>query len=246
MHQRFAEWLAQGAHGDPPRDTAVHAFVCPACRREMAAFDALSAIDPSRATLPASRPVAVSGTRSFPWWRGAAATAVLVMVAVVSFGAFRMLALPVASDATETPVQAVLGGEGSPGPRIGAIGGEANGLVPSPTPVPSMSDAATPTPLASAQANPPASTRRPIGTQQPLPTTPATHTVAATPTQRPTPAASASASASASARPPSSTPVPTATLTPVPTPTPTVTPPSPTPEPTPTPTPPASSAQAIE
>jgi hypothetical protein len=245
MHERFGEWLALGAHGDPPRDAAVHAFVCPACQRQMAAFDALTTIDPSRATLPASRPVAATRGARLPVWRGAAAAVVIVMAAGVSFGAFRMLASPVASDPSQTPVQAVLGGEGRPGPRVGVIGGEANGLVPSPTPLPTTSDRASP----SAQANGPATTVRPNGSQSPAATTRASHTAAATPTQRPTPRASASASASApaSATPtPSSTLIPTPTATAVATPIPTITPPPSTPEPTPTPTPPASVSVSSE
>ncbi len=51
-HDRFREWLAVGAEGDPPRDLAVHASVCPECQQSMAAFDRLDAIDPGKAAAP--------------------------------------------------------------------------------------------------------------------------------------------------------------------------------------------------
>ena len=51
-HERFREWLAAGAEGDPPRDLAVHASVCPECQQSMAALDRLAAIDPGKAGAP--------------------------------------------------------------------------------------------------------------------------------------------------------------------------------------------------
>lgn len=244
MHARFAEWLAQGAHGDPPRDAAVHAFVCPACQRQMAALDTLAEIDPGRATLPPSRPFVASRARSpLPALRVAAAAAgMLVLTLVISFGASRMLAFRSTSGdvatSSETPVQAVLGGEGSPGPRIGAIGGEAHGILPSSTPIPA-SEEPSPTAPPTAQANPAAATSRPVATQPPAPTVAPTRTAVATPTRRPTVSPSASASASVK---PSASPTPSATPPPVPTPTATPTPAPATPEPTPTETPAGSAA----
>lgn len=240
MHERFAEWLAQGAHGDPPRDAAVHAFVCPACQRQMAAIDALAEIDPGRATLPPSRPLATSRSRSsLPGLRlAAAASGMLVLTLVVSFGASRLLAAPDVATSSETPMQAVLGGEGSPGPHVGTIGGEVQPILPSPTPIPAGE---SPTAVPTGKPNSPAATRRPVATQRPGATEASTRTSTATPTREPTSSPSASASASIEATP-SPTAIPTATPTPVPTSTATPTPPPTTPEPTPSaPQPPSAS-----
>ncbi len=53
-HAPFESWLASGAIGDPPRDSALHATVCKRCLRLVAARDALAAIDIGRAALPPS------------------------------------------------------------------------------------------------------------------------------------------------------------------------------------------------
>jgi hypothetical protein len=66
-HQRFVAWLLAGAQGDPTRDLALHASVCPDCIRGIAAQDALAIIDVGRAPLPISkaapRPRALSAVR---------------------------------------------------------------------------------------------------------------------------------------------------------------------------------------
>ena len=52
LHDRFDDWLAAGAEGEPPRDLAVHASGCDACLRSLAAVDSLQAIDIGEAPLP--------------------------------------------------------------------------------------------------------------------------------------------------------------------------------------------------
>jgi hypothetical protein len=54
-HRAFGAWLADGAVGEPPRDAALHASVCSDCLGQLAALDALTAIDVGRASLPPSR-----------------------------------------------------------------------------------------------------------------------------------------------------------------------------------------------
>ena len=51
-HQRFHEWLAAGAEGEPPRDLAIHASVCAGCQESIAALDRLAMVDSGRAAMP--------------------------------------------------------------------------------------------------------------------------------------------------------------------------------------------------
>ena len=53
-HQRFQDWLTAGAEGDPPRDLAVHASVCSACRQSIEALDRLAAVNTGLASCPAA------------------------------------------------------------------------------------------------------------------------------------------------------------------------------------------------
>ena len=58
-HGRFFAWLPDRAQGEPPRDLAVHAALCPTCMAWVAAHDALHRIDVGRAPLPPSHPTAI-------------------------------------------------------------------------------------------------------------------------------------------------------------------------------------------
>lgn len=238
-HGRFAEWVAQGAPGEPPRDAAVHAFVCSGCQDLIAAFDTLAAVDPGRATLPPSRAVDADGRGPsiLAVARVAGSAAAIVAVAVgISFGASRLLASQPPQGvgapppaASETPVQAVLGGQGSPAGGVDS------------TPSPSLTDAPAATVSASPSATEAGVDQWPQPTAAPRTKRPDPTATAAPRTPAPTARASATSSATAiaTASPsPSSSPSPSATSTPTVAPT-----PSPTPPPTPSPTPPSSDSQ---
>jgi hypothetical protein len=226
-HARFENWLLGGAAGEPPRDLAVHASVCPACGGAIAAFDALAAIDPGSAMLPPSRAAATA-----PGRLGSGSARVLIPAggivaagAVVAIG-FALLSPPgpggLGTDAG--PTQDVLGGTGRPSPSgadaTGLHGGELTG-----SPTPEASATATPQPSATLRPTAPANNPTAAPTAPTAPTAPPTPPPTAEPTTNPT-----------------ATPGPSATATPAPTPTPEPTPtPTPTPEPTPTPTPEPSS-----
>src|SRR5699024_2414457 len=51
-HRRIESWLVDGAGEGLPRDVMVHALVCSACRRQIAAFDMLTAVELDRAGAP--------------------------------------------------------------------------------------------------------------------------------------------------------------------------------------------------
>jgi hypothetical protein len=217
LHARFGEWLLAGTAADPPRDVAVHASVCPGCGEAMAAFDALAAIDPGRATLPPSRIGATAARRSGPrGWRVAGAVAgVTLAVALTAVGLSQLATLgaPGAGAVDETPAQGVLGGTGQPSPTGPAASGFEGGVTSgSPTPGSSFSAAPTlvPQPSGPAATQPPA-TASPTATGTPG------ATLGPTPGSTPTPM-------------PTAVPTPTPSPTPIPTPT-----PVPTPEPTPVP-----------
>jgi hypothetical protein len=209
-HFTFAAWLADGAEGEPPRDAALHASVCPECLRQVAAFDALARVDPSRAVLPASRRAAAP-SRTLPSlrWSGAVAGTVLA-VAVAGIGGSQLLASATAlGSASPSPVGEVLGARGTP----------AFALTPSPssdrsaTAGPSASEGATPTPRPTVRPAAPdptsALTTAAPRTPRPQPRTPA-------PTPSPRPSTTTSAAATPAATPTDS---PVASLTAAPTPT---------------------------
>ena len=115
-HDRFADWLSAGAEGDPPRDLAVHAWVCAGCRQSLEALDQLAAIDPGRAGPPSSSAIREPGwlARTAPQ-AGLAAAAVFGAI-VLGLGASQLIGLargPVAL-ASPTPNQQVLGGTATP------------------------------------------------------------------------------------------------------------------------------------
>jgi hypothetical protein len=239
LHRRFAEWLETGARDDPPRDAAVHASVCDRCQRKIAAFDALTAIDPGRAMLPPS--VAVVRPRNHGWslprLAGAGAS-VVVLAASIAFGASQLNGARTSSGtgpSSGTPVQAVLGGQGlpneTPGGEVTATLTEQATGSPSATAIPSSAAPADSAPAsatgtiapATATAQPTrAATTQPTATPRPVTPTPVS-----TPSRTATPSAKPTASPTVT---PSPTPSATPTLSPTPVETPT---PSPTPSPTP-------------
>ena len=233
-HDRFADWLAAGAVGDPARDVALHASFCPTCLQLAAALDALALVDPGAEDLPA-------GVAPLPHPRGgmvlarraAAVAAVGVLGVATAIGAGALLRPEeppgIAAAPTSTPFrEAVLGGAGSPSsasetPTASADPSSAS-AEPSASatgPTESLGGAATPPPLTAGTPRPPVVIVPPAGT--PRPTRP--------PAPTPTPPPSAVVT-------PAPTGVPTPTpLPPTPPPTPVPTPPPPTPQPPPTPTP---------
>ena len=217
LHARFDAWLAEGALGDPPRDAAIHASVCPECLHKSAALDALQTIDLGRVAMPPSRVPgpSVATRRSVTWARGSAVAAVVVLAVVTG-----AIAAPLLGGARDgVGEQQVLDATGTPAseatsPSVGATSHRASGTA---TATPSASGTESPTSSASAStglvpqppvtARPSAATARPSAAATPRPATPLP-TATATPT--PTPVAT-----------PTPTPAPTATPTPIETPTPT-------------------------
>jgi hypothetical protein len=193
-HARFSAWLTAGAHGEPPRDLALHASVCPECTGAIAAMDLLSQIDPGRAKMPFwegpdEEPGGLIRAARF----AAAAAGVMLVAVVVGIGATQLIVGVRGSDgvalSSETPQQGVLGGGGSPAASPDA------GSAP----------ASTATPTASPSDEP--GTQFTITTALPTPRP----TVAPTRTPRPTPTPTVT---------PSSTPTPTDTPSPTPSPSP--------------------------
>ena len=223
LHERFREWLLAGAPGEPPRDAALHASACDRCLADVAAADALLAVDVAGAGVPAlpagdPRPIPGPGLRAIRAISGVAAVGLLVVAAMIGAGALREDgAGPGAAtlDPTESPDgEGVLAGGPSFTPAV-------SGLARTPSPSASASESAEPSedPTASEVATGAAPTQPPFVAPPPPAITPGPTAVV---TPRPTTAA---------------TPVPTAQPTPAPTPIPTAPPtPEPTPEPTPAPT----------
>jgi hypothetical protein len=175
-HARFSAWLASGAQGQPARDLALHASVCPDCTRAITALDLLGRIDLDGAPMPSW---AGAGEESGGLLRAtrfaAAAAGVMLVAVVVGIGASQLILGARASGevafGSETPGQGLLGGAGTPAA--------------SPTPPSSSIDADTPTPSPS---------QGPVGTPFVLPTARPTPRPTPTPTRtpRPTPIATAS------------------------------------------------------
>jgi hypothetical protein len=108
-HQRFHEWLAAGAEGEPPRDLAVHASVCAGCQESIAAFDRLAMIDSSRATVP--------GRKAAPAKAGPAASAPMPIPARPMLSP---AAPPSATDIKPMPTRVTTLTAGNLAARIGA------------------------------------------------------------------------------------------------------------------------------
>jgi len=216
LHERFRAWLDDGAIGEPARDLAIHAAVCPVCAAWVRAQDALATIDTGLAPLPSSRPepAAAPGGLRHARRYAAAAGGLVVTGGLVAFGVTQILS----GSVTFFPqrAQEVLGATGSP--ALASVG------VPRSTPVsPSLLATATET-----------ATPRPLPTPGPALDTPRA-TPRTTPAAHPTPGSTPTPV-------PTATPAQTPVATPVRTATPTATPgvtatPSPTPTPTETPSP---------
>lgn len=132
-HARFSAWLLDGADGDLPRDVLVHAAYCDACRRTVAALDALALVDLGSAPMPATLQAPAPARRAAP----AVAARILatggLVVAVSGAVVAGTGALPAMLGPTDTPVQQVLGGTGRPSPTLAPS--------PTPTPTPNASEA---------------------------------------------------------------------------------------------------------
>lgn len=233
LHDRFGTWLHGGRATEPPRDAALHAAFCPECRRSVAAFDALAAIDLGAAAMPprtvpaasARVPALPAGARTMV---GVLAVAIMALAVAIAVPA-ALRDRPAGSDARdEEPVGAVLGGVATPRPSASAAPPGSPAATLSPTPPASRESRVTTGKALAAldgtvrEIVPAAATEPPAPPVAPAPPVTAAPVVTAPPTA-----------------PPTATPAPTATASPPPTPAPTAVPtPIPTPIPTPPPTPP--------
>jgi hypothetical protein len=214
LHTQLDAWLADGAHGDPPREIAVHASVCERCTASLGAFDALALIDVGSAGSPpplaARSPLRVG----MAWARvGTAVTATVLAGLIVGFGIAQLARPGPPAGPAGQPEGTELAGLFMPSggatqahqPSDSSTPGEAPTATGPETPLPGVTPGPQPPP-------PPGATPRP-----------------------PTPRPSATAVPTV---PPTPSPTPTDSPTPSPEPTPTPTPePSPTPTPTPAPSP---------
>ena len=231
LHDRFGDWLTDGARVDLPRDAALHASTCDVCLRRAAAFDTLLAIDPGAAVLPALRADPRRGALTgFRLARMTSAVlAVLALSAAVGIGASGLLRDRAATgivQATETPHgEGILGGAGGPSASPARA-------TPSASDDPDATESAGPTeePDASADAE---ATPFPGTSVPPVFFTPRPTATIAPPVGTPRPTASPGTTPAPTVAATPSPPTPTVAPTPVPTAVPT---PEPTPEPTPGPT----------
>jgi hypothetical protein len=194
-HARFSAWLLAGARGEPPRDLALHASVCPECTRAIAAIDLLSQIDTGRAKMPFwegadEEPGGLVRAGRF----AAAASGVMLIAVVTGIGVSQLIANTRGPGgvglSSGTPQQGVLGGSGTPAASPDTGKAPAS----SPTPTASPSDEPFGTPFTNPTARPtPRPTALATSTPKPSPTP------SGTPLPTPLPSASASASASTSA-----------------------------------------------
>jgi hypothetical protein len=218
-HQRFHDWLTAGADGEPPRDAAVHASVCAACRQSIAALDLLAIVNTGLAAMPAE-PTGREHGRLVMVGRLMGATAVLLGAAILGVGVSQLVGVspgggPVAQ-ASATPEQSVLAEtatpqsiQPAPGPSaaqetltpVGTPG--PTHAPPAVTPFPRRTAAPTPivTPIATPVATPiPTASGTPVESTVPTPT----------PTPTPTPSASESVPSASESVPSASESVPSA------------------------------------
>lgn len=225
LHDRFRAWLLDGARGEPARDAALHASACARCLADVAAFDALLAVDVSGADVPllpvgTPRPIRTPAVQALRAISGVASVSVLVLAAMVGAGALRddTAGTGIAIGPTESPDgEGILAG----GPSVAAA--SVDPASPSTTPSPDASDRASEEPASSEIPGEATPTLPPFVAPPPPAITPG-------PTAAVTPGPTAAA-----------TPAPTPLMTPAPTPIPTALPtvsPTPTPTPTSDPTPP--------
>lgn len=200
-HQRFHDWLTAGADGEPPRDAAVHASVCAACRQSIAALDLLAMVNTGLAAMPAE-PTGREHGRLVMVGRLLGATAILFSAAMLGVGISQLVGVspgrgPVAQ-ASPTPEQSVLGETATPQPTEVAatpLGTAPETLTPlgtaAPTHAPPAATAipwrppATPIPTAVPTAPPPtpipSDPGTPIPSESPTPVPTATTVPTATP-----------------------------------------------------------------
>ena len=191
-HRRFSEWLTAGPEGDPPRDLAVHASVCVACRRSIAAIDLLALVDPGLAAMPMAPATAQRSGLLRAARLGGAAAGVMLGAVIVGAGVSQLIGQsdvggPIAV-ASQTPAQGVLDSTATPRPTVARV-------TPTPdetltplgtaTPRPLPGRGATPTPRQSASPTP-SPTAAPTDTPTPVPTDSPTPSQAPSPTPSPT------------------------------------------------------------
>jgi hypothetical protein len=216
LHERFVDWLADGAEGEPPRDLALHASSCEDCMRAVAAIESLRAIDVGAAPLPPLRRVAQGRPRPFAIARvTVGALAVILLAASVVIGASGLFRATPPADEPASTAGDVLAGVPLDDRRDRRA---------TDTPTPSPSPSASPTPSPSPTDAPSVEE----ATAAPPPPAPRTEAPQPPPTAAPQPPAPTVAPATPAPPPP--TPVPTA-------PPPSITPSPTIPEPTPTPAP---------
>lgn len=146
-HRRFQEWLLTGAEGEPPRDLALHASVCPGCQQSIAALDLLAIVDPGLAAMPAAATLAArGGMRRTPRLAGAAA-GVIFSAVILGIGASQLISLSRKSVptglASQTPGPSLIvdtatpeASPGSSGESLSQLETPSTGPTPIPTPVP--------------------------------------------------------------------------------------------------------------
>jgi hypothetical protein len=202
LHERFDDWLADGADGEPPRDLALHASTCDDCMRAVAVVESLQAIQVGAAELP---PLRFGGGRPRPFRVARLAIGALAAVLLgvsIAIGASGMFSpAPSAVGPTESPAERVL---------AGAPDDEATDRSPSPTPTRSASATPTPSPSATPTGSPDP-TAAPAQTQAPRTPVPQPPPPTAAP---PTPAPTAAPTVAPTSTPP--TPSPSPSPTPVP------------------------------
>lgn len=208
LHDRFEDWLTDGADGEPPRDLALHASTCDGCMRAVAVVESLQAIQVGAAELP---PLRVGGGRPRPFRvarMAVGALAVILLAVSIAIGASGMLSPAPSADAPAA----------STAERVLAGGPTARATDRSPTPTPSASATPTPSPSATPTALP-EPTAAPA--QPPAPRTPAPQPPP--PTEAPPPPAPTAAPPPPPPTAPPATPSPSI-ATPTPSPTPSVPP----------------------
>ena len=93
-HSQLEAWLVDGAMGDPPRETAVHATLCESCTARLGAFDALALIDVAAAGSPPPQAATSRVRRGVAWARlGSAVVGTVVAGIILVFGASQLLGL---------------------------------------------------------------------------------------------------------------------------------------------------------
>ena len=189
-HARFTAWLMAGAHGEPPRDLALHASVCPDCGGAMAAFDLLSQIDPGRAKMPFwdgadEEPGGLIRAGRF----AAAASGVMLVAVVAGIGVSQLIANTRGPGgvglSSGTPQQEVLGGRGTPGPSPGSASPSASTAIPSASPTPEPFGTPFTIPTAWPTPRPTVATQTPKPSSTPVPTPVPSSSVSTSPSVSP-------------------------------------------------------------